>query len=173
MLRRLTRHFAAGLVDNDLIADGEDLHASIAGILAAFLVASACVALMFLGKYNSVVASVHGRLTAQFQTLPEKLAMALDDKSLLLGGAMILMALMTVVFWDALALDERDLAVMGPLPVRPATVLVAKAIAVTGAAGVVAVALNALPALLFPIVVLLKAPVGPGDVVRAIAAHAF
>lgn len=172
MLRRLTRHFAAGLVDNDLIADSEDLHASIAGILAAFLVTSACVALMFLGKYNSVVATVRGRLTAQFQTLPEKLGMALDDKTLLLGGAMILMALVTVVFWDALALDERDLAVMGPLPVRPATVLVAKAVAVTGAAAIVAVALNALPALLFPIVVLLKAPVGPGDVARAMAAHA-
>jgi len=34
---------------------------------------------------------------------------------------------------------------------------------VTGAAGVVAVALNALPALLFPIVELLKAPVGLVD----------
>ena len=68
--RRLTRHFAAGLVDNDLIADGQDLHASIAGVLAAFLVGSACVALMFLGKYNSVVATVHGALTAQFRRLP-------------------------------------------------------------------------------------------------------
>ena len=46
--------------------------------------------------------------------------MALDDKTLLLGGAMILMALVVVVFWDALALDERDLAVLAPLPVRPA-----------------------------------------------------
>ena len=72
MLRRLTRHFAAGLVDNDLIADSEDLHASIAGILAAFLVSSACVALMFLGKYNSVVTFVRGRSTALFQTLSEK-----------------------------------------------------------------------------------------------------
>jgi len=37
-LTRLTRHFLAGLVDNDLIADGQDLHASIAGILAVFIV---------------------------------------------------------------------------------------------------------------------------------------
>ena len=71
--------------------------------------------------------------------------MALDDKTLLLGGAMILMGLVTAVFWDALALDERDLAVMGPLPVRPSTVLFAKAAAVTGAAAIVAVALNAPP----------------------------
>ena len=51
---------------------------------------------------------------------------------------MIVMALVTAIFWDALALDERDLAVMGPLPVRPAAVLVAKAAAVTGAAALVA-----------------------------------
>jgi predicted permease len=172
MFRRLTRHFARGLVDNELIADGQDLHASIAGILAAFLVGSAAVALMFLGKYNSVVGTVNGRLTALSQTLPEKLALALDDKTLLIGGAMIVMALVTAIFWDALSLDERDLAVMGPLPVRPAAVLMAKAAAVTGAAALVAAALNALPALLFPIVVLLEAPVGPLDVVQAIAAHA-
>ena len=82
------------------------------------------------------------------------------------------MGLVTAVFWDSLALDERDLAVMGPLPVPPAMVLAAKAAAMTGAAAVVAVALNALPSLLFPIVVLLKAPVGPLDVLRGIAAHA-
>ena len=172
MFLRLTRHFARGLADNELIADGQDLHASIAGILAAFLVGSAAVALMFLGKYNSIVGSVNGRLTALSQTLNEKLALALDDKTLLIGGAMIVMSLVTAIFWDALALDERDLAVMGPLPVRPAAVLVAKAAAVTGAAALVAAALNALPALLFPVVVLLKAPVGPLDVLRGIAAHA-
>ena len=172
MFRRLTRHFAAGLLDNDLIADGQDLHQSIAGILSAFLVASGCAALIFLGKYNSVVSTVHGQLTAQFQTLAEKQAMALDDKTLLIGGAMILMGLLTAVFWDALALDERDLAVIGPLPVRPAMVLVAKAAAVTGAAGLVAVALNALPAILFPVVELLKAPVGLLDVLRGMAGHA-
>ena len=38
---------------------------------------------MFLGKYNSFVGTVNGRLTALSQTLPEKLALALDDKTLL------------------------------------------------------------------------------------------
>ena len=66
---------------------------------------------------------------------------------------------------------RRTVGEVGPLPVRPATVLAAKATAVTGAGVIVAVALNVLPALLFPIVVLLKAPVGLGDVVRGIAAH--
>ncbi len=171
--RRLFRHFVSGLADNDLIAAGEDLHASIAGLLAACVVLSAGLALMFLGKYNSILTVNHGRLSAaRVQTLPEKLAMALDDKTLLLGGAMIVMALIAVGFWDALALDERDLAVLGPLPVRPAAALAAKAAAGALAATVLAVALNALPAVLFPIVVLLKAPVGLAFVLRAIGAHA-
>ena len=172
MFRRLTRHFAAGLIDNDLINDSQDLHASISGILAAVVVVSGAAALMFLGKYNSILQVVKGRVVrAPDQTLADKLAMALDDKTLLLGGAMLLMGLVVAFFWDALALDERDLAVMGPLPVRPSTVLAAKTAAVTGAAVVVAAALNALPALLFPIVLLLKAPVGPLEVMRAMFAH--
>ena len=170
----LVRHFVSGLVDNDLIAPGEDLHASLAGVLGAFLVVSAGAALLFLGKYNSVTfAWVEGRFNpSRLPTFAERLAMALDDKTLLLGGAMCVMALVTVVFWDSLALDARDLAILGPLPVHPATVLLAKAAAVAGAAAVVACALNALPALLFPVVVLAKTPVGLGVVLQSIAAHA-
>jgi putative ABC transport system permease protein len=172
MFRRLTRHFAAGLIDNDLIADSQDQHEAIAGIVATLLVVSGAVALMFLGKYNSILQVVNGRVQrAPDQTLADKLAMALDDKALLLGGAMLIMGLVIAFFWDVLALDERDLAVMGPLPVRPSTVLAAKAAAVTGAAVVVAATLNALPAALFPIVLLLKAPVGPLDVMRGMLAH--
>ena len=89
---------------------------------------------MFLGKYDSVVTVRARKADGGVPDAAEKQAMALDDKTLLIGAAMILMGLLTAVFWDALALDERDLAVIGPLPVRPAVVLAAKAAAVTGAA---------------------------------------
>jgi predicted permease len=172
-VRRLVRHFFSGLTDNDLIAPGEDLHATIAGVLAVFLVASAGVALMLLGKYNSVEMMLSGRLGPRgIQTLADKLTLALDDKTLLLGLGMIAMALVTVVFWDSLALDERDLAVLGPLPVRPATVLVAKAAAVAAAAVVVAIVLTLPPSMFLPVVVLAKTPVGVETVVRWMLAHA-
>src|SRR5436190_13552290 len=172
MFRRLLRHFARGLVDNDVISPGADLGPSIAALMSALVVLSAGVALTFLSKYNSVVYKPRpGFVPAQFQTLGEKLAMARDDKALLIGVAMIVMGLIVVIAWDALVLDDRDVAVLGPLPVRPATMLVAKAAAAAGAAAAAAVALNALPALLFPIVVLLKAPVGVLDVLRALAAQ--
>ena len=34
-------------------------------------------------------------------------------------GSMLVMALIAAVQWDALALDERDTAILGPLPVAP------------------------------------------------------
>jgi predicted permease len=170
---RLARQFWTGLSDNDLIAAHRDLHATIAGILAGILVTSAGVALLAVGKYNSVVrGKVGGGVEAvPFLTLPERLAMALDDKTLMLGGAMIVMALLVVVFWDRLSLDSRDFAVLGPLPVRPATVLLAKTTAMAAAALVAMVALNTLPALLLPIVVLAVAPVDGLYVLRWIGAH--
>ena len=134
-LRRLTRHFLSALVDNDLIAAGEDLHASIAGILSGLVVVSGCVALIFLGKYNSVVAAVKGQLTAQFQTLPDKLAMALDDKALLLGGAMILMASRHGRVLGRAGARRAGPGGHGPAAgARPRRSSLAKAAAVTGAA---------------------------------------
>jgi putative ABC transport system permease protein len=171
--RRLLRHFLAAFVENDLISPAEDLHGPIAGVLAVLLVLFAAVALLFLGKYDSVQLQVHGTfLPAQFQSLAEKMAMALDDKTLLLGGAMIVMALLTVIFWDSLTLDERDRAVLAPLPLRPALVLLAKGGAIALVAGVTAVALNILPAVLFPIVVLAKVHVSLATVLRWTCAHA-
>jgi len=169
---RLTRHFWSGLADNDLIAPDEDLHVTIAALLAVFLVGTAAVALLFLGKYNSIDVWIPGtKGPAAFLPLAEKLSLALDDQTLLLGGVMIVMALLTVMFWDSLTLDTRDFAIFSPLPVRPAAVLSAKALAVAGAAAIVAVALNALPALLLPIVVLLKTRVGLGETVLWMGAH--
>lgn len=161
--RLLTRHFLRRFIDNDLIAPGQDLHASLAAVLAAFLIVSATVALAFISKYNGYA--------AQSLSLGEKLTMALDDKTLLVGGAMIVMALATVLAWDSLSLDARDFAILGPLPIRPIALLTAKTVALSIAVFVVAVGLNILPALLFPVVVLAKAPVGLVYGLRSMLAH--
>ena len=106
MFKRLLRHFSRGIVDNDLISRA-DLHGPIAGIISALLMASAGVTLMFLGKYNSVAFDQRrGFIPAHSQTLAEKLAMALDDRALLIGGAMLVMGLLVVIWWDALGLER-------------------------------------------------------------------
>jgi predicted permease len=171
--RRLLRHFISGLADNDLITAGEDLHAPIAGALAGCIVVSGAVALTFLAKYNAILTQIDGRVVAQRLALEDKLAMAVDDKALLLGIAMIVIGLVAVAFWDRFVLDARDQAILGALPVRPAAVLAAKTAAVGVGAAVLALALNAPPALLFPIVVLMNTPATIADVGRASAAHAL
>ena len=171
--KRLTRHFLGTLWYDDLIAPGEDLHGTFAGILALLLMLSAGVSLMFIAKYNSVTLGPRpGFLPVRLQTAAEKLAMALDDEALLLAGVMVVMAILTVLSWSSLTLDERDEAVFGPLPISPTLVRSCKAMAVAASAAVVAVALNVLPALCFPVVVLAKTPVGVAEVLRWMGAHA-
>jgi hypothetical protein len=150
----------------------EDLHATIAGVLAGFIVVSAAAALIFLGKYNSVLVSPEGGIAVPIPSLAEKTLMAADDKALLIGGAMLVTALVTVLYMRSLSLDDRDRSILGPLPIRRGTVVLAKLAAVTGAALVASVAINVLPALLFPVVVLMKTDVPLGTVTGWMCAHA-
>jgi predicted permease len=169
---RLTRHFASGLIQNDLVTPTEDLHATIAGVLALLLVGAAGLALMLIGKYNSVSFVSDGGFHARaLPNLAERVTMAVDDKALLIGGAMIVMGLLTVLAWESLSVDRRDLAILGPLPIHPATVLAAKSAAVVGAATAAAVAMNLLPSLLLPIVVLAKTPAGFAQVGTWMSSH--
>ena len=56
---------------------------------------------------------------------------------------MLLVAGLVVVFlWDAVFPDRRDLMVLGPLPVKPGTILAAKVASPTAVLGVVVVCLN-------------------------------
>ena len=159
----LIRHFLRGLLENDLVSPGEDLHAPIAAILAAAVTLTGGVCAIFLAKYNP----------PKPIPLPQKLAMAVDDKVLLLGGAMVVMALVTLLVWDELSLDRRDVAFLGPLPVRASTVLFAKTTALAGLALAFAVALSLPPAVLFPVVMLAYEPVGLGYALASMAAQAL
>lgn len=158
----LTRHFFRRVLDNDLLSPGDDLHAPIAGILAAVLSTVGGAAAIFYLKYTRRPPI----------TLETKLAMAVDDKALLLGAGMIVMALATLLVWDALSLDRRDVAVIGPLPVRARTLLVSKIASVAGLAAALAAALSLPPALLFPTVLLLDCPVSLAYALRSMGAQA-
>ena len=52
---------------------------------------------------------------------------AIDDALLFVSLSMILLALVAVVAWDGLALDARDEAILGPLPIPRATIVRAQA----------------------------------------------
>ena len=86
---------------------------------------------------------------------------------------MILLALVAVVAWDGLALDVRDEAILGPLPIPRAVLVRAKLAAMGILAGAVLLALNGPPTILHPSAALAMLRVGVPDALRLMAAHAI
>src|SRR5918994_5193909 len=98
-LRLLTRHFLRRFLDNDLISPHVDLHENVVVILAGIV--STAIFLTF-GLSMKYLAGYPAPAMTEIYSL--------GDKSFFLGAAMIVMALVAAVQWDALALDARDAA---------------------------------------------------------------
>ncbi|MBS1805799.1 MAG: hypothetical protein JST28_20855 [Acidobacteria bacterium] len=69
----------------------------------------------------------------------------------LISTMMLVAGLITVVSWDSIFPDRRDVMVLGPLPLRSATVLAAKLCASASLLGVAILALNSAPGLVAPL----------------------
>ena len=105
-------------------------------------------------------------------TLPwEKLSrLGWVDQDLLIATTMAIAAMFTILAWNNVLPDRRDLLVLGLLPVRTRTVFLAKVAALGTALGVAVVALNAFTGLAYPFAV--SAPDGGmTGVVRALGAY--
>ena len=72
---------------------------------------------------------------------------ALDERFLFVSASMLVMALLAVALWDALALDARDTALLGILPVPRNVIVRSKFAAIALLAVVTALAWNAFPIL--------------------------
>ena len=69
-----------------------------------------------------------------------------------IAGTMLIVGLVTVISWDAVFPDRRDAMVLGPLPVKPGTILAAKLAASGALLGIAVVALNFGIGIVLPIV---------------------
>ncbi len=136
----LARHFFWRFFDNDLVSPESDAHQA-ASLTVAFVATPGIFvcALLFL-KYGN-----------PWLSAPRRLEMALYDKLQFISWSMMVMALTTVVVWDALDLDARDHAILGPLPIRRRTLLSGKLLAMTSFVAVFALAANAVAIVLFPL----------------------
>jgi hypothetical protein len=160
--RLLTRHFLQRFLENDLLSPDADRRESIA-VIGTSLVSGGLVATMlFALKY----------LTDPFPSPGRTLVVVLDDRFFYFACSMTIMALMAVAQWDALALDARDTAVLGPLPVPRSAIVRAKLAAVVLFAVGFAVVLNLAPSVLHPAAVIAQLPIGLFAPLLLIAAHA-
>ena len=139
LLRRL---FFRRFFDNDLVSPNGSGFDNMGLVFAALAVPGLLSAAPLMFTYMN-----------RYITPGQRLLMALDDKFTFLSLSMIVMGIVTVVEWDALALDARDTANLGPLPIPRRTLLAAK----LGAIGLFilafAAAINAAPAVVYPLVV--------------------
>ena len=136
---QLTKLFLRQFLENDLVSPDSDRAHTLA-IIGAGVVSLTLFISMFLSATYAMSVLTPGE--AAMRTL--------SDKFFYVSLAMLVSALIAASQWDALSVDQRDAAILDPLPVTTGTVRRAKvtAVAILGAGA--ALAMNAFPTFIFP-----------------------
>ena len=161
--RLLTTHFLRRLIDDDLISPNADRHESLSMI---------CAMLVSLGLFVSVIISTR-YLFNPYLTPGVAALSALFDHFLFTSAAMTATALVTLLAWDGLAVDARDASVLGAMPIRTRTIVAAKFSALVRFAAMFAAALNLVPSIIAPALMVSKLPLSVRQLVALILAHAL
>jgi hypothetical protein len=160
--RLLTRLFCRRFLDNDLVAPSGELEANAAVVFALLAVP---------GFFN--LAWLLFTYSGPLMTPSERLLLALDHKYQFMACSMIVTALGASLEWDALSIDARDMAILGPLPVPAGAMWRAKILALVVFLGAFAVALNLIPTIGFPVVWLSLLPIGFVRAASVVGVHAL
>ena len=136
--RLLIRHFLWRFLQHDLISPNADRHVVLSVLGGALVAISLFIAILIATPYQFSPDMPPGMVSLS----------SLDDRFLFASASMLVMALAALAQWDALALDARDTAVLGVLPIRRAVIVRTKFMAVAVLAIGVAVAWNLPPTLL-------------------------
>ena len=163
-IRLLTRLFVRRLLDNDLVSPHADRHDSLGVVYAVVLSLAVFITFFVSTPY-----------LAAYILLPGPTALsALPDRFLFIAASLSVSALAALLVWDALALEARDAAILGPLPLAPWAITRAKLLAALVFGVMFSVAVNVVPSILYPTFLTMNlrgvTVVGIG---RLIAAHAI
>src|SRR4029077_20384802 len=131
-----------------------------------------CAVVLSLGIFVTFFVSTE--YLAAFIQLPGPTALnALSDRFLFIWASIAGSARATLMVWDALALEPRDAAILGPLPIPARTITRAKLGAALMFGTVFAIALNAVPSVLYPLFLTLNLRGMDGrGILQLIAGHA-
>ncbi len=163
-VRLLTRLFVRRLLDNDVISPHADRHDSL-GVLYAVIVSLAVFVTFFVST----------PYLAAYIQLPGQTALsALPDRFLFIAASLAISALAALLVWDALGLEPRDAAILGPLPIAPWAITRAKLLAALVFGVLFSIAINVVPTILYPTFMTMNLRgVSVGGIVRLIAAQAI
>jgi hypothetical protein len=144
---RLVRHFLDRMVRGGQDAASSELELGGGALIGLLAAPGAFTCLLLLDKYSAFLNWMRGRLGDDLYIT------SVPDKFLFLSVAMAVVGIATVLKWDQILPDAQDYLNLAPLPVRPVRILLANATAIVIAVGVVAIAVNAIPVVLFPVFV--------------------
>jgi len=161
--RPLVRLFLWRFLEHDLVSPNSDRHVVMSAIGGGVAALSLFVAVLVAWQYQLS------------RDMPPGIAtdFALSDRFLFTTSSMLVMALAAVVHWDALVLDSRDAAVLGPLPLTRSAIVRAKFAATGLFAAAVLVVWNAFPTMLRAAMLPTGLHVGLPDAFKLTLAHAL
>jgi hypothetical protein len=161
---RLVRHFLIRLVRSGHETETE-FEFGVGPLLGVLSAPGSFYAFLLFQKYSSLADWIRGRRPPNIYSFSE------PDKFFFIGLAMGVAGVLTALKWDRILPDAQDYLNLSPLPMRQSSILLANAVAVAFAVSVVAVTMNGVSALLFPLEVASYAHLGGLAILRFIAAH--
>lgn len=157
----LTKLFLRQFLANDLISPDSD-RAQLLAVIGGGVITLTLFISMFLSAPYAMSRLAPGEAAVR----------TLNDKFFYVSLAMLITALIAAAQWDALSLDQRDAAILDPLPVPSSIVRWAKLTAVAILGGVAAIVINVFPSIIFPWMLAFAVPqMSAADVFWLIGIH--
>lgn len=144
---RLVRHCVDRVLHGGDDAGPGELDVGIGAMLALLAAPGAFASILMLEKYGPLFLFLRG------QTHFDAYAASLPDEYFFIVLAMVVTGAVAIWKWDALIPDRRDYVNLAPLPIPAKNVLYANLAALLLVAGVLALDVNAVSAVLFPLIV--------------------
>ena len=144
---RMVQLFAARIFRGGGDSDSEGLDLGVGLVLTLLAMPGGFVSLLLLNKYGTFLQWLRG------QTNVDPLLVALPDEYFFIVLSMTVTGAVAVWRWDAIFPDRRDYMNLVPLPISTRAIFFANLVAVLFLVGLVAVDVNAVSCILFPVVV--------------------
>jgi hypothetical protein len=158
--RALTRAFLTRFFESEITSGTDDLKGSFFWLLAALAMPGLFIPWLMVFDWHMI---------AMFKGADALREASQAEKIFYLGFSMIASGLLTTIAWSSLLPDHRDTLILGAMPVRPRTIVVAKLAALAGYVGLVAVSMHTIAALCFGVLLSTNSPFI--FLIRGIAAH--
>jgi hypothetical protein len=143
----LVRLFVARIFRGGGDSDTEGLDLGIGLVLTLLAMPGGFVSLLLLNKYGTFLQWLRGN------TNVDPLLVALPDEYFFIVISMTVTGAVAVWRWDAIFPDRRDYMNLVPLPIATRTIFFANLVAVVFLAGLIALDVNFMSCILFPVVV--------------------